>query len=54
VRGQTEQFVAWIGDTVTMLRITPDIKPASFKLDEIVLLRGEPSERSPAGHAAQR
>jgi hypothetical protein len=35
---QQQQIVAWIGNTVGLLRVTPDVKPTSFKLDEIVLL----------------
>jgi hypothetical protein len=38
VLGEPEQTVAWIGERVGMLRITPDIRPVSFKLDEVVLL----------------
>jgi hypothetical protein len=36
--GQQEETVAWIDGPVDMLRITPDIKAESFKLDEIEVL----------------
>jgi hypothetical protein len=33
-----EEVVAWIGKTVSTLRVTPDFEASSFKLDEMVLL----------------
>jgi hypothetical protein len=37
---EQQQVIAWVGDRVGTLRITPDLKATSFKLDEIVLLHG--------------
>jgi len=36
--GQPQEVVAWIGAPVEVLRVTPDVKPATFSIDEIVLL----------------
>lgn len=35
---QQAQVVAWIGDSVDMLRVTPDTQASSFKLNSLVLL----------------
>jgi hypothetical protein len=35
---QPQQVVAWIDDTVDMLRVTPDTQASAFKLDSLVLL----------------
>ncbi len=35
---QPQQVVAWIGDSVDMLKVTPDTQAASFKLDSLVAL----------------
>jgi hypothetical protein len=36
--GQPQQAVAWIDNSVGMLKVTPDTQAASFKLDNLVLL----------------
>jgi hypothetical protein len=35
---QRQQVIAWIGDSVDMLKVTPDTQPSSFKVDSIELL----------------
>jgi hypothetical protein len=37
--GAQQQLRVWIDDRVSVLRVTPDNKPSSFRLDGIVLLR---------------
>jgi hypothetical protein len=38
---QPQHLVAWIGDSVDMLKVTPDTQAASFKLDSLVVLLSE-------------
>jgi hypothetical protein len=35
---QPQQVVAWIGETIDLLKVTPDTEPVSFRVDSVTLL----------------